>query len=131
MKILNPEAFRKKIAGLKAEQKEEADINENFVKLISLLPMVYGDSLPRMQMWQRIANGLEAAISKSQGSVKVFYNNMLKYIRAEPASVAENDELGKAYSRIEDKAEVLDMAANESYTIIAQARQAWLKREAR
>jgi hypothetical protein len=131
MEILNPEAFRKKIAGLKAEKKEDTDINEAFVKLISLLPMVYGDSLSRAQMWQRIANGLEAAISKSQGSVKVFYNILLKYIRAEPASVADNDELSEAYSRIEGKTEVLDMAANESYTIIVQARQAWLKKGAR
>lgn len=128
MITLNPEKFRQKIAGLKTEEKKD-DVNMKIIKLVSLLPMVYSENLERMKMWPRIANGLEASIAKSDGTVVRFYNEVLRFIKAEPGKVAANEEIHEAYTAVKDHVEVLDYTSNNIYTIIVEARRAWKMRQ--
>lgn len=48
------------------------------------MPRFYGDDLERKKMWTRISNGIQASLSKSNGSVDSFVQNILVFIHAKP-----------------------------------------------
>jgi len=92
------ESFRRKLAGLEAlETKFSNEEVEKMkilgVELVKALRNVFGSSLDRMSLWNRISNGLSIAAAKSQGKVDKFFVGLLDYVRAEAHIVASNESL--------------------------------------
>lgn len=85
---LTTEQFRQKFAGLldpdaerSVEDREE--IKKLAVQFVACLPMVFGDELDRLTMWDRIGSGLEAAFSKtSSDDHEFFIQAVLTHIKA-------------------------------------------------
>jgi hypothetical protein len=91
---LTTEQFRQKLAGLidpqeqlapdfKQEQKARA------IEFVGCLPEVFGPSLDRMTLWDRIGTALQTAYAKTVGTdYEFFISRVLEHIKAEPAQVA-------------------------------------------
>jgi len=98
---ISAETFRQKLAGLESPEKhfseeELADLHAGAVDLIKSLHGVYGATLDRKAVWERISNGIPVAAAKSGGRGEKFLAEMLDYVKAEAGMVASSDALKKA-----------------------------------
>jgi hypothetical protein len=134
LNVLTPERFRLKLACLndpsvKSEIVKHSLIEEA-VDFVSELPKFYSDELDRMQLWDRIGNGLLAAASKADGNCELFINSVLSYIKASPTSVAASERLAAFITNFEKrdaswKRDFIHQFQEYNYLIIVKARAAW------
>lgn len=139
MSVLTPEQFRLKLACLndpttKSEIVKHSLIEEA-VDFVSELPRFYSDELDRMQLWDRIGNGLLAAASKADGNCELFINSVLSYIKASPTSVAASERLAAFITNFEKrdsawKRDFIHQFQEYNYLIIVKARTAWQGKKA-
>jgi hypothetical protein len=54
------------------------------------LTEVFGKSLDRKTLWERIGNGFLSCAAKCGGSVERFMNELCVYVNGSPSDVAEN-----------------------------------------
>ena len=139
LSALTPEQFRLKLACLndpttKSEIVKHSLIEEA-VDFVSELPRFYSDEFDRMQLWDRIGNGLLAAASKADGNCELFINSVLSYIKASPTSVAASERLAAFITNFEKrdtgwKRDFIHQFQEYNYLIIVKARAAWQGRKA-
>jgi hypothetical protein len=103
---------------------------EEAVDFVSELPKFYSDELDRMQLWDRIGNGLLAAASKADGNCELFINSVLSYIKASPTSVAASERIAAFITLFEKrdpswKRDFIRQFQEYNYLIIVKARNAW------
>lgn len=103
---------------------------EEAVDFVSELPKFYSAELDRMQLWDRIGNGLLASASKSDGNCELFINSVLSYIKASPTSVAASERLAAFISNFEKrdaawKRDFINQFQSYHYLIIVKSRAAW------
>ena len=84
--------FRRELAGLEApevriNENERAQMKELGVQFFLALRDVYGESLDRKKIWERIVDGINVSAAKSGGKIEKFIASMLDYVRAEANSV--------------------------------------------
>jgi hypothetical protein len=72
---------------------EEKIIREEAIRFCSILPKVFSDDFDRKTLWDRIGNGISAAIKKCGNDYEEFVNLMLEFIKADPGKVASTEEL--------------------------------------
>ena len=131
---LTPEEFRLKLACLSDPNVKSQFIKhsliEEAVDFVSELPRFYSDELDRMQLWDRIGNGLLAAASKADGDCELFINSVLTYIKASPTSVAASERIAAFITNFEKrdntwKRDFIHQFQEYNYLIIVKARSAW------
>lgn len=136
---LTPEEFRLKLACLSDPTTKSEIVRhsliEEAVDFVSELPRFYSDELDRMQLWDRIGNGLLAAASKADGNCELFINCVLSYIKASPTSVAASERLAAFISNFEKrdakwKRDFIRQFQEYNYLIIVKARAAWQGKKA-
>lgn len=93
--VLSAAEFRRRLAGLedpnkKLPEMEMEAIKDETVKFLSFLPTLYSDQLDRMDLWERIGDGIISAVNKCGGDWELFTNLMLEFIKAEPGKVASS-----------------------------------------
>lgn len=135
IKELSAEQFRQKLAGhidplKQMDEMEVSAMKDETVRFVSILPELFGDDLDRKTLWERIGNGLKAAIAKSGGDFEAFVNNALEYIKAEPGKVAANEHIemfiGMALSRPKEwKEQFMRTIEKKNFLILVKARARW------
>jgi hypothetical protein len=131
---LSPEEFRLKLACLIDNSIQTEGVKQNLINeavdFVSELPKLYSDDLDRMAMWDRIGNGMVAAVAKCNGDIDLFLNQLLSYIKAEPSKVACNERIAAMLHSFitRDKAwkdAFIRQFQEINYRIIIEARQVW------
>lgn len=134
LNTLTTEQFRLKLACLNDPSVKTETVRhsliEEAVDFVSELPKFYSDELDRMQVWDRIGNGLLAAASKADGNCELFINSVLSYIKASPTSVAASERLAATIKFFEQrditwKRDFIHQFQEYNYLIIVKARAAW------
>lgn len=83
------------------------------VEFCAALPAVFGDTLDRMTLWDRIASGIQSGYAKTfGGDLELFVQHVLEHIKAEASRVVTCDRICDAQERL--------------YDLSSEDRQAWL-----
>jgi len=135
---LTPNEFREKIAGLENSLKkmdafEEKGLNEEIIRFLIILPEVFGDSLDRKTLWERIGNGLISSLAKAGDNFELFINYCLEYIKAGSGRTAANEKLSLFLesSLIRPaiwQLQFLKTIEKKHYILIVKARLEWNRR---
>lgn len=133
---LSAEAFRQRLAGLvdpdQALPEEERDeIKNQAVKFVSILASLFGDSLDRKTLWERIGNGIIVCSAKCGGDWETFVNQILQYIKADGARVAASKALNSIVAELAEKPRTwreawLRVMESKHFLIIVKARALYI-----
>lgn len=135
---LSPEEFRLKLACLTDPSIKSDGVKENLINeavdFVSELPVFYSDDLDRKSLWERIGNGLLAAVQKCNGDVELFVNQVLVYIKADAAKVAASDRLANLIFTFSSRDKgwregFLRQFQEYHYLIIVKSRMTWNSRK--
>jgi hypothetical protein len=138
---MSPAEFRKKVVGLIDPNRhatgaaETQAVKETAVQLCLILCELYGDTLDRMKLWDRIATALSVAASKcDDGDTDRFISLCLEHVQADPAAAARHELFANWVSTmgVRDAAHrqmFVRVAGQQSYVILVHARSAWEKRK--
>lgn len=91
--------FRRKLAGLvdperKIEASEKVEVKEASIRLCSIFANLFGDSLDRIKLWDRIGSALRTSCAKvSDDDLDRFIALCLEHIQADDSKVAASDPL--------------------------------------
>lgn len=116
---LSTEQLRQRLAGLIDPQAEKpewyAEIAKDLaVQFCASLPAVFGESLDRMTMWDKIAAAIQSGYAKTvSGDLDLFVQHVLESIQADPANAVACDRLTNAVFELQSLPE--------------QERQDWLQ----
>lgn len=133
---LNAVEFRQRLAGLIDPQErltaaEFAPGRELAAEFVGMLPELYGDSLDRLKLWDRIGSALETAHAKTAGhDVEFFVSNVLEHLKCEPARAARHWGLSEfietqaAWSP-EQSSAFLSYLATHRPVVLVKARMIW------
>lgn len=86
--------FRRKLAGLvdperKIEASEKVEVKEAAIRLCSIFAELFGDSLDRVTLWEKIGSALRTSCAKvSDDDLDRFITLCLEHIQAEDSRVA-------------------------------------------
>jgi len=79
--------FRQRLAGLAVDEVSSKGMIDAYkatgIELVKALRDVFGHSLDRKTLWERISNGIEIAAKKSGGMANKFLASLLDYVKAE------------------------------------------------
>lgn len=94
---LDAEAFRRRLAGFDkptdAPSLPPEEIRQHAIRFVAALPLVFGDTLDRTTLWDRIASALETAYAKSVTDRDLFITAVLEHIKAEPTKAVNCEPL--------------------------------------
>jgi len=116
---ISTDQLRQRLAGLIDPQAEKPEWYAEVAKGLAIqfcasLPSVFGDSLDRMTMWDKIANAIQSGYAKTvSGDLDLFMQHVLESIKADPAKAVAYEPLTEAMDAL------LDLPENE--------RQDWLQ----
>lgn len=88
------DAFRRKLAGLtdpdrKPEAGEKTEIRETAIRFCTILAHLFGESLDRVTLWERIGSALSTSIAKvSDDDLDRFTTLCLEHVQAEDGKTA-------------------------------------------
>jgi hypothetical protein len=88
------QAFRRKLAGLadperKIEAAEKVEVKEAAIRLCSIFANLFGESLDRITLWEKIGSALRTSCAKvSDDDLDRFVTLCLEHIQAEDSKVA-------------------------------------------
>ena len=96
LQTISAEVFRQRLAGLEApETRFSEDDIEKFrqlgIRLVLVMREVFGSSIDRKTLWERIASGMQVAQAKSGGKGERFLSAMLDYVKADVNVVVGSD----------------------------------------
>jgi len=106
---LDPQAFRRKIAGLLDQETpltEEANDEMRTLasSLVCLMAQLFGKELDRITLWSRIDSALKTACSKVRDrNMELFVNHCLEHVKADPGRACLSEGLGKLLIALADK----------------------------
>lgn len=106
------------------------------VRFCAALPAVFGESLDRTTLWDRIGTGIQSAYAKTAGDdVDFFVSQVLEHIKAEPTKSLSEPELSGVlteaggWSASEREAWLLHLATHLIPTLV-YAKAKWEERKA-
>ena len=132
---LDANEFRRRLAGLSSPDLYDMGQAEPLARdLCVLMARHFGHDLDRKTLWDRIASGLETAAAKNPNGGSRLVNDALDHVRADPASVARDDDAGRMIAKLasdEEAGRSLARYINRSlYVAIVLGRQAWEENKA-
>lgn len=98
--------FRQRLAGLVdpmpvKQQFFDSHAKELSVRFLASLPKIFGSSLDRITMWDKIAAAVQSAYAKNaSGDTDLFVQHVLETIQAEPSKVVACESFEKALDEI-------------------------------
>lgn len=116
---LSTEQLRQRLASLIDPQAEKEewfnDAAKNLaVNFCAALPAVFGESLDRMTMWDKIAAAIQSGYAKTvSGDLDLFVQHVLESIQADPSKAVANERMTDAIDSLQN--------------MDAQQRQDWLQ----
>ena len=132
---LNPEEFRKKLAGQTDPARRLPDteleiIKDEAIKLCLISAELFSDDLDRLTLWDRIGHGLATSAAKCGGDWELLFENLIEYIKAEPGRVAANSKveawLATMATRPQEwKDQFIQICATRRMILIVKAREIW------
>lgn len=73
------------------------------IEFCAALPAVFGDTLDRMTLWDRIASGIQSGYAKTfSGDLELFVQHVLEHIKAEASRVVACDRICNVQERLYD-----------------------------
>lgn len=115
---LNPQEVRQHLAGMIDPSEAVTTTTRETLRLLAIefcacLPAVFGDSLDRMTLWDRIASGIQSGYAKTvSGDLELFVQHVLEHIKADASRVVANERMCDIQERL--------------YGLEAEERQHWL-----
>lgn len=117
----------------------QAELDERFgdyaktlsIRFCSLLPIVFGDELDRVTLWDRIGSAIQTAYAKTASAdVDLFVSLVLEHIKASPSRVAATVEFDEFLERInrleiEEKQAWLTYMSTHLIPVLVHARREW------
>lgn len=74
---------------------QRANIKALAIEFAAALPSVFGESLDRLTMWDRIGSGLQTGFAKSAGAdCEYFVNEVLNHVKASSSKASANQAIG-------------------------------------
>lgn len=136
MNIMSQNEFRNKLAYLQYEQEgktfsEIESIRNEVVRFTSILASLFGDTLDRLTLWEKISSAiLSSAVKTKENNIDEFINMCLETIKSEHKNVAASDSLLDFISMIELrkadwKQEFIRYIKKYHYVIVVKARARW------
>lgn len=104
---VSTEDLRAMLAGLVDPQAQKPEFYEVQAKLLAVnfcasLPSVYGSTLDRMKMWEKIGSALQSGYAKTAGGdVDLFVNHVLDSIQADMGRVVASAKLEEALNDLQ------------------------------
>ena len=98
--------FRQRLAGLidplpAKQQFFDTHAKELSVRFLATLPKIFGSSLERLTMWDKIASAVQSAYAKNaSGDTDLFIQHVLETIQAEPSKVVACEPFEKVLDEI-------------------------------
>lgn len=99
-------AFRQRLAGLvdplpQKQQFFDDHAKQLSVRFLSILPKLFGSSLDRLTMWDKIASAVQSAYAKNaSGDTDLFVQHVLETIQAEPSKTVACEPFEKVLDEI-------------------------------
>lgn len=131
--------WRQRLAGL-TDPDYSADDNPaaqeykvRAVELVLCLCELFGDSLDRMTLWDRIGSALGASCAKcDDGDIDRFVSAALEHVKADAGASSRNDRLAKQLPAMCAKGlswrqGFVRYVASHSFSVLAHGRLAWEK----
>ena len=135
IQLLSAELFRQKLAGLvdpdqAIPEQDREGVKEIAVRFVSILASLFGDSLDRKTLWERIGNGIVVCCAKCGGDWETFVNQILEYIKADGGRVASSKNLEAIIKELLEKPQSyreawLRVLEAKHFLIIVKARALW------
>lgn len=97
LRSMDYNAFRQKLAGLldperKVEATEKVEIKETAIRLCSIFASLFGESLDRMTLWERIGSAIRTSCAKvSDDDIDRFVSLCLEHIQADDSRIAASE----------------------------------------
>ncbi len=129
--------FRLKLAGLTdpdssgEDNPSAAEHKATSIDLCVFLCELFGETLDRLSLWDRIASALATAASKTDdGDTDRFITLCLEHVKADPAAAARHLPLGGLLSACDGKSLAwrqgwVRYISGHSYAIVSHARATW------
>lgn len=133
---LTPQQVRERLAGL-IDPAERITVTDRetwrllAIEFAACLPIVFGDTLDRTTLWDRIASGIQSAYAKTAGSdVEIFVQHVLEHLKAEAAKVVASDRVCDIQERLYDldseaRRGWMDYLATHLIPVLTFARKEW------
>lgn len=133
---LDTEAFRRKLAGLADPDRtpgatEKAEVRETASRLCSILAHLFGESLERTTLWDRIGTALAKACAEtSDDDLDRFVTICLEAILADPAKAAACEPLGQLLGTFavrphEWRMDLINYINTHRYAVLVHGRARW------
>jgi hypothetical protein len=133
---LSPQEVRQRLAGL-IDPAEAVTVTDKetyrllAVEFCAALPAVFGDTLDRMTLWDRIASGIQSGYAKTvSGDLELFVQHVLEHIRADASRVVACDRICSAQERLfdlstDDRQAFLTYLVTHLIPVLVFARKEW------
>jgi len=135
IQVLSAQEFRQKLAGLVDPSRslpplELSIVKDEAIKLCLIFAEVFGESLDRKTLWERIGNGMLVCAAKCGGDWELFLDQMLEYIKADAGKVAANKSIDSWIESMECKPkewkeQFIRACESKRMFIIVKARAIW------
>lgn len=137
---LSQEEFRRRLAGLcdphrpLSALEKDADIRNHAVDFCMVLCELFGQSLDRITLWDRIGSALQTAVSRCEGGdIELFASICLEHVRADPARTAANEHFRDWLSNVQTRTDAWRQAfihyvGHRTPVILVLTRQRWQER---
>lgn len=134
--LISTEELRRKLAFAQDPDRtpgeaETAEMKQAAYRLGSIMAHLFGDSLDRLTLWDRIASGFASACAKvDDGDLDRFVSLCLDHIKADAGKAAATQSLGHmletfASRPIEWRKAFLRYIKTHSYAVLVHARARW------
>lgn len=134
--LIDVEEFRRRMAGLidpnrKTGAAETASVKEEAKQLCLALCELFGDSLDRMTLWDRIATALTSSAAKcDDGDTDRFAAMCLEHVKGEPAAAARHVGFGNWVTTMAERDDAYRQAlirhcGAKAAIVLVHTRAAW------
>lgn len=135
--VISTEEARRKLAGLVDPERPvggeavATDVRDTAVRFATILASLFGDSLDRLTLWERIASGFDSACAKvDDGDLDRFASLCLTHVLADAGRAAACDALGQtlgvfAARPIEWRQAFVRWCRSHRYPLVVHARARW------
>ena len=101
------------------------------IEFCAVLPIVFGDTLDRMKMWDRIAGAIQSGYAKTvSGDMDLFCQCVFEHIKSEPMRVAASDRVCDVVAKLSDLSgdrgqQLLTYLVTHLIPVLVFARREW------
>jgi hypothetical protein len=138
IQLLSADEFRRELAGLNSAsflpQETEEEMKNAAIEMCYFLAQLYSKDMDRVNLWERIGNGLKICSEKCGGDWEAMLSMLLDYVGANSGAVAGNVNILNFIAAVEKKPEewhtkFVRLCGNKHFIIVVHARQAWKNKE--